>query len=88
MEVELSITSIRRLADELAPRVARIIKAELQKKERAEEWVDTAEAAAILGVTKSWLRATKDRYPHIKNGENRQGNLRFLRSGLISGYAK
>jgi hypothetical protein len=87
MEVELSITSIRRLADELAPRVAKIIKADLQRKEQAEEWVRTEEAAAILGITERWLRRTKDNYPHIKNGDNKQGNLMFLRSGLIKSYA-
>ena len=88
MEIELSYQSIRRLADELAPRVAKIIKADLKKKEEAEEWVRTADAAAILGVSEKWLRVTKDKYPHIKNGDNKQGNLMFLRSGLIKSYAK
>lgn len=88
MEIELSYNSIRRLADELAPRVAKIIKADLQKKEEQEEWVRTAEAAAILGISEKWLRTTKDRYPHIKNGDSKQGNIMFLRSGLIKSYAK
>lgn len=88
MEIELSYNSIRRLADELAPRVAKIIKADLKKKEEAEEWVRTSEAAAILGITEEWLRATKDKYPHIKNGGQKQGNLMFLRSGLIKSYSK
>lgn len=88
MEIELSATSINRLADALAPRVAKIIKADMQRKEMADEWVRTDEAAKILGISETWLRATKDRYPHIKNGEKKQGNLMFLRSGLIKGYAK
>lgn len=88
MEIELSVNSIRRLADELAPRVAKIIKADLQRKEDAEEWVRTADAARILGISENWLRVTKDRYPHIKNGENSQGNLMFLKSALIKSYAK
>lgn len=32
-------------------------------------WVRTADAAKILGISENWLRVTKDRYPHIKNGE-------------------
>lgn len=88
MEVELSQESIRRLALELAPRVAKIIKLDLQKKEMMEEWVRTDEAAAILGISEQWLRATKNRYPHIKNGNNKQGNLMFLRSGLIKSYSE
>lgn len=88
MEVELSVNSIRRLADELAPRVAKIIRADLQKGGGDEEWVRTADAAKILGVSKHWLRLTKDRYPHIKNGENGQGQLMFLKSALIKSYAQ
>jgi hypothetical protein len=60
----------------------------MQRKEQAEEWVRTDEAAQILGISETWLRQTKDRYPHIKNGSEKQGNLMFLRSGLIKGYAK
>lgn len=88
MEIELSRESIKLLADALAPRVAKIIKAELKKKEDAEEWVRTKEAAQILGITERWLRRTKDNYPHIKNGNNEQGNLMFLKSGLIKTYAQ
>ena len=88
MEIELSNESIKRIADALAPRVAKIIKAELKKKEDAEEWVRTKEAAQILGITERWLRRTKDNYPHIKNGNNEQGNLMFLKSGLIKTYAQ
>lgn len=88
MEIELSYNSIRRLADELAPRVAKIIKADLKKKEQAEEWVRTSEAAAILGITESWLRKTKNRYPHTKGGDGQQGNLLFLKSSLIKSYSE
>ena len=87
MELELSPKSIARLADALAPRVAKIIKADLKKKEDAEEWVRTADAAAILGVSESWLRRTKNKYPHTKGGDNQQGNLLFLKSALIKSYS-
>ena len=86
----MSHTSIKRLADELAvlvaPRVATIVK-KLAEDHALQEWVTTAEAATILGITEKYLRQTKDRYPHIKNGDKAQGNLRFLRSGLLENYA-
>ena len=87
MEIELSYDSIRRLADELAPRVAKIIRNEIRKPEEVQEWIDTNEAAAMLGISPTTLRRKKDNYPHIKNGDNRQGNLRFLKSSLIEKYA-
>lgn len=88
MNVELSPKSIALLADALAPRVAKIIRNEMNKPEDVQEWIDTNEAAMVLGVTPGHLRRNKDRYPHIKNGEKQQGNLRFLRSSLIASYAK
>jgi hypothetical protein len=90
MEVELSPKSIARLADALAPRVAKIIKNEVMKpmEDANQEWISTKEAALILGMTQGNLRRCKDKYPHIKNGDNDQGNLRFLRSALIESFAK
>ena len=90
MEVELSPKSIARLADALALRVAKIIKNEVMKpmEDANQEWISTKEAALILGMTQGNLRRRKDKYPHIKNGDNNQGNLRFLRSALIETFAK
>lgn len=88
MEVELSPKSIKRLADALAPRVAEIITGEMKKPKEEQEWLDTNDAAAVLGITPRWLRQRKDRFVHIKNGDKQQGNLRFLRSSLIENYAK
>lgn len=86
MEIELSPKSIARLADALAPRVAQIMRKDM--KPDAEEWLDTKEAAALLGISAGHLRRHKDRYPHIKNGNEKQGNLRFRRSSLIEGYSR
>ena len=88
MELELSPKSIARLADALAPRVAKIIRNEISKPEEVQEWIDTNEAAAILGITPGHLRRQKDRFPHIKSGGKQQGNLRFLRSSLMESYAR
>ena len=88
MEYELSPQSIARLADALAPRVAKIIKNELKKPREEQEWICAKEAAMILGISVSRMRHIKDRFPHIKSGNSAQGSIRFLRSALIENYAK
>jgi len=84
MEIELSQESIRRLADELAPRVAKIIAGI----HTDDEWVRTSEAARILGISEKYMRQIKDSYPHIKNGNDSRGKLMFKKSELIKNYAK
>lgn len=92
MELELSPQSLNRLADQLslmvASKVVPIIKAKLAEENQQQEWISTEEAASILGITPKHLRATKERYPYIKNGDNPQGGLRFLRSALVENFAK
>lgn len=83
MEIELSPISIIKLAEALAPRVARIIK---QQEKEEEEWITTREAAQILSVSPAWLRRTKERYPYIK-GEGQQSQIRFLKSALLKNHA-
>lgn len=85
MEISLDKDSLHRLAHVLAPLIAK----ELKRKENDEErWITTHEAATMLGISDGHLRKTKDRYPHIKNGEHKQGELRFLQSAILKSYAK
>lgn len=50
------------------------------------EYVDTDEAARILGMSPAYLRAVKDRYPHIKAGNTKQGRIMFRRDSLLNQY--
>ena len=52
------------------------------------EYVTVKEAARMLGVSEYHMRKLKDKFPHIKNGENQQGRVLFLREGLLKNYAK
>ena len=88
MEIELSPQSINRLADALAPRVAVIIMQKMKKNPTQEEWIGTNDAAQILGIKPNTLRKNVQKYTHIKGGECQQGKLLFLRSDLISNFAK
>ena len=86
MEVELS----QRTIDAIAYRAATII---MQKMKNAPEesrdfpkMVTTSEAAAILGITPGRMRQIAERFPHIKQGENKQGKLLFVRNALLENY--
>lgn len=50
------------------------------------EYVDTEEAARILGMKPNYLRQVKDRYPHIKAGESKQGRIMFRRDTLLNQF--
>ena len=81
MEVELSKKSM----DELAYKVAKILKHELKSTDDVPELVTTAEAAEILHVTKDYMRAIGARFPRVK-GEGRNGRVLYVRSALLQNY--
>lgn len=75
--------------DDLARKVAYLVgKKVVEMTKEQPEMVATEEAAKILGITPGHLRRIKDNFPHIKNGENKQGKLLFVRNALLEEYAK
>jgi hypothetical protein len=50
--------------------------------------VTVKEAARILNISESHMRRIKDNFPHIKNGNNAQGHVLFVRESLLKTYAK
>ena len=58
------------------------------KKETKKEYLDVHEAAAFLGYTVTYMRQVKNRFPHIKVGENKQGRLMFNRAALEEFFVK
>lgn len=50
------------------------------------EYVDTEQAARILGVSANYLRQVKDKYPHVKAGNHQQGRIMFLRQALMKEF--
>lgn len=80
MEIDLSQKTIDMLADAVAMRLR---KGQQTIRKGTKEYVRTAEAARILGVTPNYLRQVKDRYPHKKTAGTKQGTLLFERDGLI-----
>jgi len=51
-----------------------------------EEWVETREAARILGVTPNYLRSIKDDFTHRKVGGKERGRIIFNRAELTNYY--
>lgn len=85
MQIELSQKTI----DEIARRTAMIVFRKFaEAEEEYPEMVTCKEAAAILHISPNNLRRRKDEFPHIKNGDNKQGKLLFYRKSLLECYAK
>lgn len=85
--MELTQKEYRKLVKDIALEVIRLSKKEEFDPDK-EEWLTTEEAAAILHISPRTLRNNKDRYPHTKVGDKKQGQLRFLRKGLMENYTK
>lgn len=72
------------LADQVADLVVKKLKSVRSLSET--EYVDTEEAARILGVSANYLRQVKDRYPHLKAGNRKQGRIMFRRDALLNEF--
>ncbi len=86
MEIELT----QRTIDAIAYRTAVIVMQKLKKAQKESQnlpkMVSTREAAAILGITPGRMRQIAERFPHIKQGEHKQGKLLFVRDALLENY--
>lgn len=82
MEITLSKKDKDEIVYKLRLALMKDIKAMLAEVKEP-EMVTTAEAARILKISEGRMRQIADKYPHTKRGENKQGKLMFLRSGLI-----
>lgn len=83
MEIGLSSKTVDLIVNRLAKVVISALRGE---QEPPTEMVDAQEAAKILGITDKHLRRIKDRFPHRKVGNSRQGRLLFERDGLLKNY--
>lgn len=82
-----------KMAEMIARRTATIVIEKLTGKGQVQistvdgdEYVDSKEAARILGLTPNYLRTMKDKFPHIKVGSNSQGRVMFKKSALLITY--
>ncbi len=80
MKIELNECDVERIARRVAELVG--------NGKMEEEYISTKEAAKLLSISPDRMRKLKDRFPHIKQGDNVQGKLLFLRRGLTTNYVK
>lgn len=73
MKIELDDKTIEKLA-------SRIV--EMSKETDEKELISTIEAARLLRVSPDRMRKIKDKYPHIKVGQNGQSRILFYKSGF------
>lgn len=85
MDIFLSDKQMEQIATKTANIILRRMK---EDKEPPKEMVSVKEAARILNITENHMRRIKDQYPHIKNGNNAQGHILFVREALLKTYAK
>lgn len=78
------------LAELVAKKSVAMIMAQVgnNKSSDDDEYVDSKEAARILGVTPNYIRSMKDKFPHKKIGSHQQGRILFRRSELLKNYVK
>lgn len=53
-----------------------------------DEMVDSKEAARMIGVSPAYIRQLKDRIPHVKAGQHKQGRILFRKADVISAFIK
>lgn len=84
---------LEKLVEKIAQRTANIVMDQLKGKCQVQisgidpdEYVDSKEAARMLGLTPNYLRTMKEKFPHIKVGDNNQGRVLFKKSALLNSY--
>lgn len=81
MDIQLS----KKQMETIAQMTADIIMKKINPQEQ-QELVNTKEAARILGVSEWYIRKIKDRFPHVKAGNNGQGRILFYKKSLLPIY--
>jgi hypothetical protein len=64
---------MKKLAGMTASLVLKGLQKEKSLDHTDEDYIDSKEAAALLGLTPNYLRSQKDKYPHIKVGISKLG---------------
>lgn len=76
------------ILDAYADKVVERVVAQLKgaPKDDKPEMVGAPEAAKILGISRNYLLAIKDRFNYIKVGENKQSRIFFRKETLFDEY--
>ena len=86
MPIELTAKDIDAIAYKAATIVVRLLQKSKVNDGKAPTMVSTKEAAAILHISPGRMRQIAGRFPHVKQGNSRQGKLLFVKDALIENY--
>lgn len=81
---------INMLAELISDKVADKVMKRLGKTtiDAQDEMVDSKEAAKMIGVCPAYMRQLKDRIPHVKVGQHKQGRILFKKADVINAFIK
>ena len=86
MPIELTAKDIDAIAYKAAKIVVRLLEKSNVDNGKKPVMVSTKEAAAILHISPGRMRQIAGRFPHIKQGNSKQGKLLFVKDALIDNY--
>lgn len=86
MPIELTAKDIDAIANKVAKSVVRLLNEHNGDDGKTPVMVSTKEAAAILHISPGRMRQIAERFPHVKQGNSKQGKLLFVKDALIENY--
>ena len=81
MRIEYDTVFIKLLAKEVVKEMQKV-KSEVKEP----ELITVKEAAETLNLSEDYVRKIKDKLPHVKQGNSKQGRLLFVKEGLMEAY--
>lgn len=86
MPIELTAKDIDAIANKVAKSVVRLLEKSNAENGKNPVMVSTKEAAAILNISPGRMRQIAGRFPHVKQGNSKQGKFLFVKDALIENY--
>ena len=81
MQFEYDPIFIKLLAKEMVKEMQKV-----KSEAKEPELITVKEAAETLNLSEDYVRKIKDKLPHVKQGNNNQGRLLFVKEGLMEAY--
>ena len=81
MRFEYDPKFVKLLAKEMVKEMQKI-----KSEAKEPELITAKEAAETLNLSEDYVRKIKDKLPHVKQGNSKQGRLLFVKEGLMEAY--
>ena len=81
MRFEYDQKFIKLLAKEMVKEMQKV-----KSEAKEPELITVKEAAETLNLSEDYVRKIKDKLPHVKQGNSKQGRILFVKEGLMDAY--